>query len=134
MLFAIFLKSKTFFFSNWNPKIMVQFCYFLGPIFRHCTVVTVSCPLLQWMARMDMDWNLKKLGYCFRVVMLFLQKLRKKYYDWCYMLKFDLCFFNPMGAFLNYYVDFWLYTIHMHTYYIDVKKSIQQTTCKSWSC
>ena len=87
-------KKQNLFCSNSNPKIMVHFCYFFRPIFRHCTIiVTVSCPPLQWMARMDMDWNLKKLGHCFRVVMLFLQKSRQKYYDWCYLVKFDLCFF-----------------------------------------
>ena len=37
---------------------MAQFCYwrlYLG-------IKTVSCRLLQRMEKMDMDWNLKKLG------------------------------------------------------------------------
>ena len=40
---------------------MVQFCYlrlYLG-------IETVSCRLLIRMARMHMEWNLKKLGYFF---------------------------------------------------------------------
>ena len=48
---------------------MVQFCYlrlYLG-------IVTVSCHLLQRMARMEMDWDLKQLGQLFRVLMPFLQ-------------------------------------------------------------
>ena len=115
MLFAIFLKSKTFFFSNWNPKIMVQFCYFLRPIFRHCTI-NCNC-FLSSVAKDGKNGHglkLEKSGSFFQVLMLFLQKLLKKYYDWCYLVKFDLCFlFNPMGAFLNYYVDFWLCNPHV---------------------
>ena len=58
--------------------------------------------------------KLEKAGLLFSsFIMLCLQKLLKKYYDWCYLVKFDLCFlFNPMGAFLNYYVDFWLCSPH----------------------
>ena len=54
---------------DWILKIMVQFCYlrlYLG-------TVTVSCHLLQRMARMEMDWDLKQLGQLFRVLMPFLQ-------------------------------------------------------------
>ena len=54
---------------DWILKIMVQFCYlrlYLG-------IVTVSCHLLQRMARMEMDWDLKQLGQLFRVLMPFLQ-------------------------------------------------------------
>ena len=42
---------------NWIPKIMVQYCYLslLG-------TKTVSCRLLQRMARIEIDWNLDKLG------------------------------------------------------------------------
>ena len=54
---------------DWILKIMVQFCYlrlYLG-------IVTVSCHLLQRMARMEMDWDLKQLGQLFLVLMPFLQ-------------------------------------------------------------
>ena len=95
---------------------MVQFCYFLRPIFRHCTILTVSCPPLQWMARMDMDWNLKKLGHCFRVAMLFLQKSPKKYYDWCFLIKFDLCFFLTLFKLLCRLQSG--VTIHMHMHMV----------------
>ena len=53
---------------DWILKIMVQFCYlrlYLG-------IVTVSCHLLQRMARMEMDWDLKQLGQLFLVLMPFL--------------------------------------------------------------
>ena len=33
----------------------------------------ISCRLLQWMARIDMYWNLKKLSHIFPVLMLYLQ-------------------------------------------------------------
>ena len=49
---------------------MVQFSYlrlYLG-------IETVSRRLLRRMARMDMDWNMKKLGQLFQVFMLCLQK------------------------------------------------------------
>ena len=78
-------------------------------------IVAVSCPLLQWMASMDMDWNLKKLGHCFQVLMLCLQKSPKKYYDSVLPGKiWFVGFFNSMGAFLSYYVDFWRYNPHAH--------------------
>ena len=54
---------------DWILKKMVQFCYlrlYLG-------IVTVSCHLLQRMARMEMDWDLKQLGQLFLVLMPFLQ-------------------------------------------------------------
>ena len=96
---------------------MVQFCYFLRPIFRHCTIncnCFLSSVAMDGKNIMDMDWNLEKLGHCFQVLMLCLKKSPKKYYDWCYLVKFDSCFFYPMGAFLIYYVDFWLYNPHAH--------------------
>lgn len=42
---------------NWIPKLMVQYCYLslLG-------TKTVSCRLFQRMARMEIEWNLEKLG------------------------------------------------------------------------
>ena len=44
------------------PNILVQFCYW-----RLCLgIKTVSCRRLQRMARMDMDWGLKKLGQRFK--------------------------------------------------------------------
>jgi len=42
---------------------MVQLCYFR----LYLGTETVSCRLLQRMARMDMDWNLEKLGQLFQV-------------------------------------------------------------------
>ena len=56
---------------------MVQFCYlrlYLG-------IETVSRRLLRRMARMDMDWNMKKLGQLFQVFMLSLQKKHHKMFD-----------------------------------------------------
>ena len=44
---------------------MVQFCY----LRLYLVIETVSCRLVQQMAGMEMDWNLKKL-----VLMLCLQK------------------------------------------------------------
>ena len=55
---------------------LVQFCwvrFYLG-------VETVSCCLLQGIARTDMDWNFKKLCQLFQVLMLCLQKSSKKYW------------------------------------------------------
>ena len=40
-------------------------------------IETVSCRLLRRMARMVLDWKLKKLGQSFRVLMLCLQNNRK---------------------------------------------------------
>ena len=40
-------------------------------------IENVSCLLLLWIARMDMDWNVKKLGQLFKVLMLCLQKWPK---------------------------------------------------------
>ena len=54
---------------DWILKIMVQFCY----VRLYLGIVTVSCHLLQRMARMEMDWDLKQLGQLFRVLMPFLQ-------------------------------------------------------------
>ena len=51
---------------------MVQF-FFSKTLLRHSTD-TVSFRLLQRMAAMDMNWNLKKLGQLFQVLMLWLQK------------------------------------------------------------
>ena len=42
-------------------------------------IETVSCGLLQEMARMDVDWNsVQNLGQLFQVLMLSLQKSPKK--------------------------------------------------------
>ena len=42
-------------------------------------IETVSCGLLQEMARMDIDWNsVQNLGQLFQVLMLSLQKSPKK--------------------------------------------------------
>ena len=60
--------------------------------------------------------KLEKAGPLFSTFnAIILQKSPKKYYDWCYLVKFDLwVFFNSIGAFLSYYVDFWLYNPHAH--------------------
>ena len=71
---------------DWILKIMVQFCYlrlYLG-------IVTVSCHLLQRMARMEMDWDLKQLGQLIRVLMPFLQHSPPKIS--CFMLPDEICF------------------------------------------
>ena len=135
MLFAMFLKSKTLFCSNWNPKIMVQFCYFLRPIFRHCTIncnCFLSCVAMDGKNLMDMDWNLKKLGHCFRVLVLFLQNSPKKYYDWCYLVKFDLCFFLPYGSIFKLLCR--LLALQFTCTHGDGTLLMQTYTCKSWSC
>ena len=41
-------------------------------------IETVSCHLLQQMTRMEMDWNMKKVGQLFQVSMPGLQKSPKK--------------------------------------------------------
>ena len=41
---------------------MVHFCY----LKNHLGIETVSCRLLQWMLRMDVNSNLKKLGQPFQ--------------------------------------------------------------------
>ena len=56
--FSIFLKSQICLSLNWIPKIMVQVCY----LRLYYDVYSVSCHLLLRMARMEMDWNLKKFG------------------------------------------------------------------------
>ena len=45
-------------------------------------IETVSCRLLLRMTRMDMDWNLKRLGQRFQVLMTCLQKSPKKLSWW----------------------------------------------------
>ena len=63
---------------------MVQFC-FLRLWLR---IETVSCRLLLWMARIDMDWNLEKLGRLFHVLNTMTTKIRKKYHGKCFLMKF----------------------------------------------
>ena len=56
-------KAKMCLCINWILKLTAQFCYlrlYLG-------IETVSFCLLPWMARMDMDWNLKKFAQQFPV-------------------------------------------------------------------
>ena len=49
---------------------MDYFCY----VRLYLAFETVSCRLLQQVAKMDMDWNLEKLGQLFQVlIMLCLQ-------------------------------------------------------------
>ena len=62
----IFLKSS----HQLNFKILVAFCHFR----LYFVNETVSCCLLQRMARMNMDWNLKKLAQLFQVLTPCLQK------------------------------------------------------------
>ena len=70
-LFAIFLKSDTVsshqLISNNNRPVLFLKTIYLG-------IKTVSCHLLQWMATMDIDWNVEKLGQPFQVLLLYLQK------------------------------------------------------------
>ena len=49
---------------------MVQFVY----LKLYLRIQAVSCHLLEQMVRMDMAWNLKKIGQHFQVLMLCLQK------------------------------------------------------------
>ena len=65
---------------------MVQFCYlrlYLG-------IETDSYRLLKRMARMDMDWNMKKLGQLFQVLMPCLQKKTPKKLL-CLILPDEMC-------------------------------------------
>ena len=55
---------------NWISKILAVFCCFR----LYLGIETISCRLLQRMARMDVDWNLKKLGQLFQVLTPCLQK------------------------------------------------------------
>ena len=55
---------------NWISKILVAFCYFR----LYLGIKTISYGLLQRMARMNMNWNLKKLAYLFQVLTPCLQK------------------------------------------------------------
>ena len=78
------LLKKLKHFFNWIPKIMVQFCHlrlYLG-------TETISCRLCQRIERMDMDWNLNKLGQLFQVLMLYLQNHQK--ISWLVLLN-DIC-------------------------------------------
>ena len=61
-LFAILLKPKTCLCINWIPNIMVlQSCYLRW----HLGIKTVSCRLLLWMARTNMDLKLENIGPSF---------------------------------------------------------------------
>ena len=55
---------------------MIQFCY-LRP---YLGIETASCRMLAQTARMDMDWNLKKLGQLFQVFNALTTKITKNYY------------------------------------------------------
>ena len=55
---------------------MVQFCY----LRLYSTIETVSCRLLPQMARMDMDWRLKRLGQPFQVLLWNLQNREQQKY------------------------------------------------------
>ena len=69
------LKATTCLRINRIPKIMDYFCY----LRLYLDFETVSCRLLQQVAKMDMDWNLEKLGQLFQVlIMLCLQKIKNQ--------------------------------------------------------
>ena len=69
------LKATTCLRINWIPKIMDYFCY----LRLYLDFETVSCRLLQQVAKMDMDWNLEKLGQLFQVlIMLCPQKIKNQ--------------------------------------------------------
>ena len=53
---------------------MVQFCY----LRLYLCIETVSCRLLQQIAKMDMDWNFKKMAQLFQALMVWLQKITTK--------------------------------------------------------
>ena len=55
---------------------MIQFCY-LRP---YLGIETASCRMLAQTARMDMDWNLKKLGQLFQVFNALTTNITKNYY------------------------------------------------------
>ena len=63
---SLFEKANMCLRINWILKLTAQFCFlrlYLG-------IETVSFCLLPWMARMDMDWNLKKFGQQFPVYII----------------------------------------------------------------
>ena len=64
---------------NWTPKIMVQLCYLLPSI-----------------ARMDMDWNVKKLRQRLQVLMLYRQ-IHKKILLWL-VLSDETCWALPHNS------------------------------------
>ena len=69
------LKATTCLRINRIPKIMDYFCY----LRLYLDFETVSCRLLQQVAKMDMDWNLEKLGQLFQVlIMLCPQKIKNQ--------------------------------------------------------
>ena len=55
---------------------MIQFCFFIIWLLKesYLSIETVSCCLLLWTARMDMDWNWKVLGQLFQVIIPCLQE------------------------------------------------------------
>ena len=57
---------------------MLQFCYLI----LHLGIDTVSCRLLQQMLKMNMDWNLKKLGIFFPKITCSACKIHQKKYLW----------------------------------------------------
>ena len=66
-------------------------------------IETISRCLLIWMARMDMDSNLKKLGQLFQVLMVCLQKSPKHSSVKCFLMKFVSYFTNLLQHF-NFFV------------------------------
>ena len=53
---------------------MVQFCY----LRLYLCIETVSCCLLQQIAKMDRDSNFKKMAQLFQALMVWLQKITTK--------------------------------------------------------
>ena len=78
-------------FQNW--------CYSFVKTIIILDIKTVSCCLLLWMKRMDVDWNLKKLG---QVFILRLQKSPKK---------------HKVAALWWNLSDFFFITVHNHFVY-----------------
>ena len=72
--FTLFAKGV---FASWNSKYNcpVLLCQ------RYLGIKTVSCGLLMWTARMDMDWNLKKFAQ-----LLFYAY--NEFRGWCFLVKF----------------------------------------------
>ena len=73
---------------NWIPEIMVQVCY-LGLYYN---VYSVFYQLLLQMAKMEMDWNLKKLSQPFKIWCYLNKKFQKTYYGLLVFKTFTLQF------------------------------------------
>ena len=68
-----------YFCINWNPEIMVQFCYLRFSNYSRHWHCTVSCLLLQRWTWIQ-TWKTKTLGQLLQILMLCLRKSPKYYY------------------------------------------------------